>query len=160
MTFRDCDFMREALREAELAAAEGEVPVGAVAVKDDRICARARNLVEARHSVSAHAEFEVLRQLEKQLGDWRMTGYTIYVTKEPCMMCTGMLINARFSRIVFGLGDPAGGGCGGAVSLPEMPGMLWHPQVTGGILAEECSQIIRDFFARVRARGKTRDSVI
>ena len=160
MTPQDCDFMREALREAELAAAEGEVPVGAVAVKDDCICARAHNLVEARHSVSAHAEFEVLRQLEKQLGDWRMTGHTLYVTKEPCMMCTGMLINARFSRIVFGLGDPAGGGCGGAVSLPEMPGMLWHPEVTGGVLAEECSQVIRDFFARVRAREKNKDSAI
>lgn len=154
MTPPDRDLMREALREAELAAAEGEVPVGAIAVKDGVVCARAHNLVEARHSVSAHAEFEVLRRLEAQLGDWRMTGYTLYVTKEPCMMCTGMLINARFSRIVFGLGDPAGGGCGGAVSLPEMPGILWHPEVTGNVLAEECSQVIRDFFARVRAREK------
>ncbi len=83
-----------------------------------------------------------------------MTGYTLYVTKEPCMMCTGMLINARFSRIVFGLGDPAGGGCGGAAALPEMPGMLWHPEITGNVLAEECSQVIRDFFSRVRAREK------
>ena len=101
MTSDDLFFMSEALKEAQKAADAGEVPIGAVAVKDGLIAARSSNRVEANHSVSAHAEFEVLRQLEKQLGDWRMTGYTIYVTKEPCLMCAGMLINARFSRIVF-----------------------------------------------------------
>ena len=157
--FSDDDFMREALREAERAALSDEVPVGAVAVKDGVIVSRAHNLVEARHSVSAHAEFEVLRALERELADWRMTGYTIYVTKEPCLMCTGMLINARFSRIVFGQRDPAGGGCGGAADLPQLPGVLWRPEITGGVLEEECAQVMKSFFSRVRARGKNKGSV-
>ena len=154
----DCDFMREALLEAERAALSDEVPVGAVAVKDGVIVSRAHNLVETCHSVSAHAEFKVLRALERELADWRMTGYTLYVTKEPCLMCTGMLINARFSRIVFGQRDPAGGGCGGAVDLPGLPGVLWRPEVTGGVLEEECAQVMKSFFARVRAREKNKGS--
>lgn len=154
MTAEDLEFMREALKEASLAGASGEVPIGAVAVKDGVICARGRNQVERNHSVTSHAEICVLHQLEEQLNDWRMTGYTLYVTKEPCLMCAGMLINARFSRIVFGLRDPAGGGCGGAVDLPALPGVLWHPEVEGGVLEEECGAVIKDFFAAVRARGK------
>lgn len=150
----DAVFMAEALAEAEKAGADGEVPIGAVAVWNGMILARARNCVEKNHTVSSHAEFEVLRQLEKQLADWRMTGITVYITKEPCLMCAGMLINARFSRIVFGMRDPAGGGCGGAVDLPGLPGVLWHPEVTGGVLEEECSKLIRDFFAGVRGRSK------
>ena len=150
----DCFFMREALKEAELAASAGEVPIGAVAVKDGEIIARSRNKVEEKHTVSAHAEFEVLRQIEKEINDWRMTGYTLYVTKEPCLMCTGMLINARFSRIVFGLRDPAGGGCGGAVDLPDLPGVLWHPEVTGGVLEAESAALIKAFFSHVRSREK------
>ena len=157
MTPEDEFFMQEALKEARLADAAGEVPIGAVAVREGKIAARARNRVEANHSVSCHAEFELLRQLEAQTGDWRMTGYTLYVTKEPCLMCTGMLINARFSRIVFGLRDPAGGGCGGAVDLPALPGLLWHPEVEGGVQEEACSQIIRDFFIRARKREKKRN---
>ena len=148
--------MREALKEAAFAAVSGEVPIGAVAVKDGFICARGRNQVEKDHSVTSHAEICVLRQLEEQLSDWRMTGITLYVTKEPCLMCAGMLINARFSRIVFGLRDPAGGGCGGAVDLPALPGVLWHPEVEGGVLEEECGKIIKDFFAQVRTREKNR----
>ena len=152
----DLFFMTEALKEAQKAADAGEVPIGAVAVKDGLIAARSGNRVEALHSVSAHAEFEVLHQLEAQLGDWRMTGYTLYVTKEPCLMCAGMLINARFSRIVFGLRDPAGGGCGGAVCLHQLPDILWHPEVTGGVMEQECAKLIRDFFAAVRKREKKR----
>lgn len=149
-------FMREALKEAAAAAEAGEVPIGAVVVKEGQIIARSRNKVEERHTVSAHAEFEVLRQIEQEINDWRMTGYTLYVTKEPCLMCAGMLINARFSRIVFGLRDPAGGGCGGAISLHELPGILWHPEVEGGILEEDCAAVIKEFFAKVRTREKKR----
>ena len=154
MTDDDLIFMREALKEASLAAASGEVPIGAVAVKDGVICASGHNQVERDCSVTSHAEICVLRKLEEQLSDWRMTGYTLYVTKEPCLMCAGMLINARFSRIVFGLRDPAGGGCGGAVNLPALPGVLWHPEVEGGVLEEECAAVIKEFFASVRSRGK------
>ena len=150
----DILFMQEALKEAEAAFDAGEVPIGAVAVKDAVIVARARNRVEEKNSVSAHAEIELLRKLEQLSGDWRMTGITIYVTKEPCPMCAGMLVNARFSRIVFGLKDPASGGCGGALDIPQHPGMLWHPEVTGGVLEEPCGSLIKQFFRQVRSKGK------
>lgn len=144
-------FMAEALREAEAAASAGEVPIGAVAVKDGIICARARNRVEELHSVSAHAEFLLLHELEKLSGDWRMSDYTFYVTKEPCPMCAGMLINSRVKRVVFGIGDPAGGAFGGAFNLNDIPGLLWHCEVASGVLADESLALIRNFF---RSRRK------
>ena len=150
----DTDFMREALLEAEKAAAAGEVPIGAVAVKDGVIVARGRNRVEELHSVSAHAEFQLLHELEKLSGDWRMSDYTFYVTKEPCPMCAGMLINSRVKRVVFGTGDPAAGGMGGAFDLNAVPGLLWHCDVTPGVLADESLAIIRDFFRKRRSSNK------
>ena len=146
----DAEFMRAAIAEAQSAAAAGEVPIGAVAVRDGAIVARARNRVEELHSVSAHAEFLLLRELETLTGDWRMSDFTIYVTKEPCPMCAGMLVNARFKRVVFGAPDPASGGLGGAFDLNAVPGLLWHCEVVPGVLAEECLALIRDFFRRVR----------
>ena len=150
----DHEFMAEALKEAVLASQAGEVPIGTVIVRDGKILARGRNMVEQKHSVAAHAEFEAMQALAEQIIDWRMTGYTLYVTKEPCLMCTGMLINARFSRIVYGLKDPAGGGCGGAVDLTKMPGLLWHPEITGGICADETLDLIRKFFKQRRESAK------
>ena len=146
----DIRFMREALKLAAEAAAADEVPVGAVAVADGRIVAAGRNRVEEKHSVSAHAEFEVLRQLEELSGDWRMSSCTFYVTKEPCPMCAGMLVNARVKRIVYGVPDPSGGGCGGALDVPGCPTLLWTPQVTGGVLADEARELLRRFFRRQR----------
>ena len=146
----DESFMAEALIEARAAAAAGEVPIGAVAVKDGVICARARNRVEELHSVSAHAEFLLLHELEKISGDWRMSDYTFYVTKEPCPMCAGMLINARVKRVVFGVSDPASGGMGGAFDLNLIPGLLWHCEVRSGVLADESLSLIRDFFRKRR----------
>ena len=152
----DIRFMREALKLAAEAAAADEVPVGAVAVAvaDGRIVAVGRNRVEEKHSVSAHAEFEVLRQLEELSGDWRMSGYTFYVTKEPCPMCAGMLVNARVKRIVYGVPDPSGGGCGGALDVPGCPTLLWTPQVTGGVLADEARELLRRFFRRQRENSR------
>ena len=146
--------MREALRLAREAAAAGEVPVGAVAVRNDEIAASGRNRVEELHSVSAHAEFEVVRQLERLRGDWRMSDVDVYVTKEPCPMCAGMLVNARAKRIVFGAADPASGGCGGALDITGAPGVLWHPEVTGGVLADEAAELLRNFFRSARRRSK------
>ncbi|MBR2719795.1 MAG: nucleoside deaminase, partial [Lentisphaeria bacterium] len=119
--------------------------------KDGVIVARARNQVEELHSVSAHAEFMLLHELEKLYGDWRMSDFTFYITKEPCPMCAGMLINSRVKRVVFGIGDPAGGGLGGAFDLNEIPGLLWHCEVTSGVLAEESLSLIQDFFRKRRA---------
>lgn len=146
-------FMAEALKEAAAAAAAGEVPIGAVAVKDGVICARARNRVEELHTVAAHAEFILLHEVEKITGDWRMSDYTFYVTKEPCPMCAGMLVNARVKRIVFGASDPASGGMGGAFDLNKIPGLLWHCETSSGVMADEALTLIRDFF-RKRRREK------
>ena len=146
----DILFMREALAEAELAAAAGEVPIGAVAVRDGVIVARAHNQVEELHTVAAHAEFQLLHKLEAISGDWRMSDYTFYITKEPCPMCAGMLINARVKRVVFGVSDPAAGGMGGALDLNAVPGLLWHCEVCSGVLAEESLALLRDFFRKRR----------
>lgn len=146
----DADFMAEALKEAEGAAAAGEVPIGAVAVKDGIIVARARNQVEELHTVSAHAEFQLLHKIEALSGDWRMSDYTFYVTKEPCPMCAGMLINSRVKKVVFGVSDPAAGALGGAFDLNKIPGLLWHCEVVSGVMADESLTIIRDFFRKRR----------
>ncbi len=146
----DIDFMAEAVIEAGIAAEAGEVPIGAVAVKDGIIVAKAHNQVEELHTVSAHAEFLLLHQLEKMTGDWRMSDYTFYITKEPCPMCAGMLINARVKRVVYGVADPSGGGMGGAFDINKIPGLLWHCEVTSGILADESLALIRNFFRRRR----------
>ena len=146
----DADFMAEALKEAEGAAAAGEVPIGAVAVKDGIIVARARNQVEELHTVSAHAEFQLLHKIEALSGDWRMSDYTFYVTKEPCPMCAGMLINSRVKKVVFGVSDPAAGALGGAFDLNQIPGLLWHCEVVSGVMADESLAIIRDFFRKRR----------
>ena len=154
MVDRDVFFMRDALRLAREAADAGEVPVGAVAVRGDAIVASGRNRVEERHSVNAHAEFEVVRELEKLTGDWRMSDYELYVTKEPCPMCAGMLVNARIRRIVYGAPDPAGGGCGGALDITGCRTLLWSVEVSGGVLAEEALGLLRDFF-RARREKKS-----
>ena len=150
-------FMREALAQAREAAAAGEVPVGAVAVLDGRIVAAGRNRVEELHSVSAHAEFEVVRKLEESRGDWRMSDVDVYVTKEPCPMCAGMLVNCRVRRIVFGAADPAGGGCGGALDVTGCPTLLWSPSVAGGVLADESRELLKEFFRCRRSEKKLRN---
>ena len=149
-------FMAAAMEEAAAAAAAGEIPVGAVAVRDGEIVARGRNCVESRGAVDGHAEFELMRNLCQQTGDWRLENYEIFVTKEPCFMCSGMLINARAKRIVYGFADPAAGGCGGSLDLCAHPGNLWHPEVVGGVLAGETLEQFRLFFKEVRKKNKKR----
>ena len=148
----DAVFMKAALDEAQAAFDAGEVPIGAVAVENGVIIARGRNRVEECKSVSCHAEFEVIRNVEKLRGDWRMHDITIYVTKEPCPMCAGMLVNSRVSRIVFGVHDSKTGGCGGAVDIPGIKESLWHPDVTSGVLEEESLQLIQKFFQNRRKK--------
>lgn len=149
----DTEFMHLALAEAKQAFEAGEVPIGAVVVKDGVVIAGGRNRVEEKKSVSAHAEFEAIHETEKILNDWRMSDCTLYVTKEPCPMCAGMLINARIGRIVFGVPDNAGGFCGGAFDINSVPGLLWHPEITGNICAEESLELIREFFRQRRKSG-------
>ena len=145
-------FMLRALAEAQNAFAAGEVPVGAVAVYGTKIVGKAYNQVETLKDATAHAEILALTQAAAALGDWRMEEVELFVTKEPCAMCAGACVNARVKRVVFGLPDPRSGACGSALDVTNFPGMLWQVEVKGGVLADECGALIKEFFRQVRLR--------
>jgi len=150
-------FMLRALAEAENAFAAGEVPVGAVAVQGTRIIGRAYNQVETLNDATAHAEILALTQAAAALGDWRMEDVELFVTKEPCAMCAGACVNARVKRVVYGLPDPRSGACGSsALDVTGFPGMLWQVEVKGGVLADECGALIKEFFRQVRERKNSK----
>jgi tRNA(adenine34) deaminase len=144
-------FMREALRQAARAYEAGEVPVGAVIAREGRIIARAFNQVERLKDATAHAEMLALTQAEETIGDWRLTGCTLYVTKEPCPMCAGAMVHTRLARVVFGASDPKGGAAGGAMNLLQFPTLNHHCQITGGVREKECCALLKNFFAEQRA---------
>lgn len=148
--FDDAHFMRLALREAEFAATAEEVPVGAVAVRDGVVLARAHNQVEQLKDATAHAEMIVLTQAAAAIGDWRLDAVTVYVTKEPCAMCAGAMVNARLRRVVFGAADPRSGAAGSALDITGFAGMLHQVEVCGGVLAEESLGLLQQFFRRRR----------
>ncbi|MBQ3085572.1 MAG: tRNA adenosine(34) deaminase TadA [Clostridia bacterium] len=149
----DEKFMKEALKLAKKAAELGEVPVGAVIVYDGKIIARGYNRREIDQDGVAHAELIAIRRACKKIGFWRLEGCTLYVTLEPCPMCTGAIINTRIDRVVFGASDPKGGAMGGVTDLLDHP---WnhHPAVEKGVLEPQCSEILRDFFRELRAKKK------
>lgn len=149
----DEHYMRLAWRQAGLAAADGEVPVGAVVVVDGKVVGRAYNQVERLKDGTAHAEMIALTQASAAVGDWRLTACTLYVTKEPCPMCAGAMVNARLGRLVYGCRDPRMGGAGGALNLLDFPGMLHKVPFLAGVLEEECAALLRDFFRRRRGQG-------
>ena len=142
----DEDCMRVALRLAETAAEAGEVPVGAVVISEGRVIARAWNQVEMLKDATAHAEMIALTQAANALGDWRLTGATLYVTKEPCAMCAGAMVNSRLSRLVYGCADPRCGAAGSALKITDFPGMLHRVEVTGNVLAVDCLNLLQNFF--------------
>ena len=149
----DQEFMLEALKEAQKAAKKDEVPVGAVVVHKGRIIARAHNLREHRHLPDAHAEHIAMHKAAKKLGGWRLVDCTLYVTLEPCPMCAGMAINARIPRVVFGAYDKKAGALGSLYDLNE--GKLNHTfECVGGILKEECAQVLKDYFRKKREQKK------
>lgn len=152
----DADLMREALRLAAKAAAEGEVPVGCVVTLGDEIVGRGRNRRETGKSALAHAELEAIGEACKALGGWRLWQCTLYVTLEPCPMCAGAIINARIPRVVYGASDPKAGSCGSIVDLFCLP-YNHRPEVTRGVLEEDCAEVLRQFFRDLRKRraGKT-----
>ena len=145
-------FMREALELARQAADAGEVPIGAIAVLNGTIIGSSGNRVEEKKSAIAHAEILAMEEAAKRIGDWRLDHVTIYVTKEPCAMCAGAMVNARVERVVFGLPDPRSGCAGGALDITGFSGMLHQVKTTGGILEEECRSLIQDFFRKVRKK--------
>jgi tRNA(adenine34) deaminase len=147
----DHHFMGEALRQARKAYAAGEVPVGAVVVREGRVIARAANQVEQLKDATAHAEMLALTQAEETLGDWRLTDCTLYVTKEPCPMCAGAIVHVRLARVVFGAADPKGGGGGGVVDLLQHPRLNHRCAVTGGVREAESRALLQKFFAERRA---------
>ena len=143
-------FMREALALARQAWAEGEVPVGAVVVKDGEIIGRGFNQPIASHDPSAHAEIQALRAAAQHLGNYRLPGCSLYVTIEPCIMCAGAILHARIARVVYGARDAKTGAQGSVVDLFAEPRLNFHTQIEGGVLAQDCAQLLSDFFAQRR----------
>ncbi len=146
----DAFFMGEALRQAERAAGRGEVPIGAVMVRAGRIIARAHNQVEGLRDATAHAEMLAITQAEAVLEDWRLSDCDLYVTKEPCPMCAGALVQARVRRVIFGCGDPRGGAAGGRLNLLQMPELNHRCEILSGVLEERCAALLRGFFQERR----------
>ena len=152
----DAQLMRAAIAEAAAAGREGEVPVGAVVVADGAIIGRGFNAPIARRDPSAHAEIAALRDAAARLGNYRLPGCDLYVTLEPCAMCAGAIMQARIRRLVFGAPDPKTGACGGVVNLFAEARLNHHTLVAGGVLAEECGALLKQFFAgRRNGAGST-----
>lgn len=152
-TEKDSQYMQIALEEAARASAKEEVPVGAVLVQGERILARAHNLRETRGDATAHAEILAIREACKQVGGWRLEDSTLYVTLEPCPMCAGAILQARVERLVYGADDPKAGVVKSLYSMLEDERFNHRVQVTGGVLEQECSAILKDFFHRRRQKG-------
>jgi tRNA(adenine34) deaminase len=146
----DVRFMRMALKEAGTAFHEGEVPVGAVLVKDGRVIAIAHNCRESLHDPTGHAEVLAIRHGAHECGSWRLSDATLYVTKEPCIMCAGAMVNARLGRLVFGCRDEKGGAVESLYTLLSDKRLNHQVQVVPGVLGEECAEILKRFFQERR----------
>lgn len=147
-------FMTLALEQARLAWAEGEVPVGAVVVRDGEVIATGYNRPIGRHDPTAHAEIVALRAAAEKLGNYRLPGCELYVTLEPCIMCSGAMMHARLARVVYGATDPKTGACGSVVNLFEEDRLNHHTDVRGGVMADEASGLLKAFFAERRAAAR------
>jgi len=156
----DADFdaarMRESLRLAVRAAERGEVPVGALVVKDGKVIGRGYNAPISSKDPTAHAEIQALREATKKLGNYRLEGCSLYVTLEPCAMCAGAIMHARIARLLYGASDPKTGACGSVVDLFSERKLNHHTTVTGGVLAAEAGRLLSEFFAARRAAGGAR----
>ena len=149
--------MSAALDQARLAQDAGEVPIGAVLVQDGSIVARAFNQPIGRHDPTAHAEMLVLREGAAAVGNYRLTGATVYVTVEPCLMCVGALVHARVREVVFGAPEPKSGALVSAIHALELPGLNHRFTATGGIMEDECRELLQRFFASRRQRQRAGD---
>lgn len=149
----DTDYMQVALQLAVQSAAAGEVPVGAVVVKDGIIVGRGYNQPIAGTDPTAHAEIMAMRDAGKTLGNYRLTDCDLYVTLEPCVMCAGAIMHARIRRVIFGARDPKTGACGSAIDLFAQSHLNHHAEVSGGMLADEAAVLLQDFFSRRRSKN-------
>jgi tRNA(adenine34) deaminase len=155
MVLRDDDYwMGKAIQAARKAEALGEVPIGAVLVREGRVLASAYNLRESKHDPTAHAELIAIRRAASRAGAWRLTGATLYVTLEPCPMCMGAIVLARLDRLVFGCFDPKAGAAGSLFDLAGDSRLNHRLPVVSGVRAEECAALLSDFFRALRARKR------
>ena len=146
----DYYFMDRALKQAQLAYKKGEVPVGAVVVKDGEIISRGYNLRESTNDPTAHAELIAMKKASKRLDSWRLTGCTLYVTLEPCPMCSGVIVNSRIDRVVFGAYDQKAGCCTTLYHLCNDERFNHRAEILGGVNEEKCAKILSDFFKEKR----------
>lgn len=146
---REEKFIKETIKLAEISAKEGEIPVGAIVVKNDEIIAKGRNMREATNNALAHAEIQAIKQACDKLNSWRLCGCELYCTLEPCAMCAGAIINTRIKKVVFGAFEPKFGSCGSVINLFDLP-FNNRPELISGILKEECSKLLTDFFKQIR----------
>src|SRR5438552_14123146 len=153
-------FMREALRQAKKAYEADEVPVGSVVVRAGKIIARAYNQVELLKDATAHAEMLALTQAEAAAGDWRLTDCDLYVTKEPCAMCAGAIVNVRLRRLIFGCADPRAGAAGSVINLVQLPSLNHRCEMTSGVLQNECAAILQNFLDRKSTRLNSSHQII
>lgn len=149
----DTNFMQQALQQAQLAAAAGEVPVGAVVVQHGRVIATGRNSPISDHDPSAHAEIKALRAAAQVLGNYRLVDCELYVTLEPCIMCVGAMLHARLKRVVFGAYDPKTGAAGSQLNIFANQALNHQTESTGGVLAAECTAVLQDFFKQRRMQS-------
>ncbi|MDX9714607.1 MAG: tRNA adenosine(34) deaminase TadA [Dissulfurispiraceae bacterium] len=146
----DTLFMTAALEEAHKAYEKGEVPIGAVVVMNGNVISRSHNLCESMHDPTAHAETLAIRQACAKINNWRLTGATVYVTKEPCIMCSGVIINSRLSRLVYGCSDSKGGGVSSLYQLLSDSRLNHQVEITSGLLEAESMELLRSFFSSLR----------
>lgn len=159
MQDQDQTYMQQALLLAQQAASHGEVPVGAIVVKDGQVIGRGSNAPIGLSDPTAHAEIQAMRQAAQHLGNYRLVGCTLYVTLEPCAMCSGAIQHARIGRLVFGASDPKTGCCGSVVNLMAEARLNHHCEVSSGLLADECGQLLSDFFRARRKKPATTDTL-
>jgi tRNA(adenine34) deaminase len=160
MMMNDEYYMRLAIEEAKKAEKIGEVPIGAVIVKDGEVIARAHNLRETQQRSIAHAEVLAIDEACKAIGSWRLEEATLYVTLEPCAMCAGAIVLSRVKRVVFGASDPKGGCAGTLMNLLQEKRFNHQVEIVSGVLQEECSQILSEFFRQLRMKKKQSDEKI
>lgn len=154
MTDTDAKYMKEAIRQAKKAYAIGEVPIGCVIVRDGKIISRGYNRRTIDKNTLAHAELAAIKKASKKLDDWRLEGCTMYVTLEPCQMCAGALVQSRIDRVVIGCMNPKAGCAGSILNLLQMPEFNHQVELETGVLEEECSQMMKDFFRELRETKK------
>lgn len=151
---KEIKFMKEAIKEAKKALLIDEVPIGCVIVKDNKIIARGHNVRESKNSPIGHAEIEAINKASKKLKSWRLEGCDIYITLEPCIMCSGAIIQSRIENIYFGANDLKGGALISSINVLDAKNINHHPKVHEGILKEECSSLISDYFKNKREEKK------